>query len=214
MHGVQVYTPNSAVTARNRDRSRFASWGVLGGKAGTVSRFLRNPGTAHEEDLGVHDFIHCQPGDVIRLEGCGGGGYGSPWERDPARVLHDVRCGYVSVENARGQYGVVIEGGEVSRDATARLRAELAGRDPAVAHYDHGAGRDAFEAVWTLARYERMTHHLAGVAPIWRHFLKIKIFDALEQRLGGNVADTRPEIVDEIFAQLLKACPQLQAASA
>ncbi|WP_238140634.1 hydantoinase B/oxoprolinase family protein [Bordetella pertussis] len=67
----QVYTPNSAVTARNRDRSRFASWGVLGGKAGTVSRFLRNPGTAHEEDLGVHDFIHCQPGDVIRLEGCG-----------------------------------------------------------------------------------------------------------------------------------------------
>ncbi|CPO21795.1 hypothetical protein ACL7B0_04150 [Bordetella pertussis] len=52
------------------------------------------------------------------------------------------------------------------------------------------------------------------MAPIWRHFLKIKIFDALEQRLGGNVADTRPEIVDEIFAQLLKACPQLQAASA
>ena len=100
--------------------------GVLGGKAGTVSRFLRNPGTAHEEDLGVHDFIQCQPGDVIRLEGCGGGATARPGSAIRPGC-YDVRYGYVSVENARGRYGVVIEGGEVSRDATARLRAELAG---------------------------------------------------------------------------------------
>ncbi|CAM4269884.1 hydantoinase B/oxoprolinase family protein [Bordetella muralis] len=211
----QVFTPNSAVTARNRDRSRFASWGVLGGKAGTVSKFTRNPGTPHEEDLGVNDFIQCQPGDVIRLDGCGGGGYGSPFERDPQQVLHDVRCGYVSVGNARQQYGVVIDGDEVRRDETKALRAQLsADQAPNGAHYDYGDGRTAFESVWTPARYAKLTQHLAGVAPIWRHFLKIKIFDAVDQRVRQDASDTRPELIDEIFEQMQRAYPQLQAADA
>ncbi|MBT7758227.1 MAG: hydantoinase B/oxoprolinase family protein, partial [Rhodospirillaceae bacterium] len=38
--------PNTRVTARNRDRTRFTSWGVRGGRAGTPSTFLLNPGKA------------------------------------------------------------------------------------------------------------------------------------------------------------------------
>ena len=40
----------------------------------------------------------------------GGGGWGDPYEREPERVLRDVRDGVVSVEAARREYGVVIDG--------------------------------------------------------------------------------------------------------
>ena len=33
----RVFAPNSRVTARNRDRSRFRPWGILGGRAGAPS---------------------------------------------------------------------------------------------------------------------------------------------------------------------------------
>ena len=41
----QVFAPNTVVTARNRDRSRFAAWGIRGGDAGASSSFTRNPDT-------------------------------------------------------------------------------------------------------------------------------------------------------------------------
>jgi N-methylhydantoinase B len=40
---------------------------------------------------------------------CGGGGYGSPLERDVLRVLEDVLEGWVSLDAARDLYGVVLE---------------------------------------------------------------------------------------------------------
>ena len=47
-------------------------------------------------------------GDGFIVEVGGGGGFWSPLERDPQRVLADVRSGYVSVEAAQIEYGVVI----------------------------------------------------------------------------------------------------------
>jgi N-methylhydantoinase B len=38
----------------------------------------------------------------------GGGGYGNPFERDPRAVLEDVLNGYVSIEAAEREYGVVV----------------------------------------------------------------------------------------------------------
>jgi N-methylhydantoinase B len=56
----------------------------------------------------------------------GGGGYGSPEERDPAAVLDDVRAGLVSHDAARELYRVVVTGagGAAALDAaaTAALR--------------------------------------------------------------------------------------------
>ena len=40
---------------------------------------------------------------------CGGGGYGSPLERDPKRVLKDAREDKVRVERAREVDGVAID---------------------------------------------------------------------------------------------------------
>jgi N-methylhydantoinase B len=209
----QVFAPNTVVTARNRDRSRFASWGVLGGKAGSVSRFTRNPGTAFAEDLGVHDLVQCQPGDVIRLDGCGGGGYGSPFERVPEHVLHDVRCGYVSPANARLRYGVAIVGDELDLPATQQLRAQASVREPARAqHFDHGEGREAFEAVWTPDRYAVLNRRLAEVSPIWRHFVKLKVFDAMDRALARNDAAEGGAVVERLLKEVLDTYPQLRTA--
>ena len=89
----KVFSPGTRITARNRDRTRFRPWGILGGKAGRPSNFIRNPDTPKEEVLGNQDTLTAEPGDVIRFYGPGGGGRGNPLERDPARVLRDVERG-------------------------------------------------------------------------------------------------------------------------
>ncbi len=55
----------------------------------------------------------------------GGGGFGAPRERAPARVAADVADGLVSPEAARAVYGVALtESGDVDATATAALRDE------------------------------------------------------------------------------------------
>ena len=49
------------------------------------------------------------PGEVFSLETPGGGGLGNPLERDPERVLNDVRNGYVTQKKAREVYRVAID---------------------------------------------------------------------------------------------------------
>ena len=67
---------------------------------------------------------HIKAGDGWTLYAGGGGGFGSPKQRDPAAVAHDVRQGYVSRANARDLYGVeVTADGHVDEGGTARLRA-------------------------------------------------------------------------------------------
>ena len=62
-------------------------------------------------------------GDAFILRSGGGGGFGAPAERDPQRVAHDVRQGYVSREAARKRYGVAIrDQGGIDAAGTARLR--------------------------------------------------------------------------------------------
>ena len=63
------------------------------------------------------------PRDAIRLELPGGGGFGDPRARDPHRVLDDVRDGLITAEEARRDYGVVIDAhGQLDAAATERLR--------------------------------------------------------------------------------------------
>jgi N-methylhydantoinase B len=50
------------------------------------------------------------PGAVTRNLTNGGGGWGDPMQRDPERVRTDVRDGYVSIEAARRDYGVIVTG--------------------------------------------------------------------------------------------------------
>ncbi|MEY9536488.1 hydantoinase B/oxoprolinase family protein [Sinorhizobium fredii] len=172
----EVSAPETVVTARNRNRSIMPSWGLKGGHAGVVSRFVRNPGRSDEIDLGNTDVVRLNPGDVIRVIGPGAGGYGDPFERSASAVLRDVRRGAVSLESARCDYGVAIITDEIDADATAALRTKTR---PKPDTFTYGTERVAFEAVWTPERYDLLTRFLADVPVGWRFFLKHRIFDAV-----------------------------------
>jgi N-methylhydantoinase B len=104
------------------DRQRIPPYGLFGGKEGALGRTVVNPGTS---PVVVHGKASAEfaYGDVISFQQSGAGGYGNPFERDPALVLDDVLDDYVSVDAARTLYGVVIIGGAVDQDATRKRRA-------------------------------------------------------------------------------------------
>jgi len=95
--------------------------GLFGGMPGAKALFLKNDANADPSGL-----TFCEDGDRISFYSAGGGGYGDPLERDPTAVEQDVRLGYVSLERARTDYGVVIEPDSLRADisATEKLRAE------------------------------------------------------------------------------------------
>ncbi len=63
-------------------------------------------------------------GEIIVSVCTGGGGYGSPLEREPERVREDVAEGWITRERAREVYGVVLTAdGDVDGSATVALRA-------------------------------------------------------------------------------------------
>jgi N-methylhydantoinase B len=67
-------------------------------------------------------------GDLVETLSTTGAGYGDPLEREPELVLQDVVNGYVSIEEARDAYGVVIGDGAVNAETTAVVRETLAGK--------------------------------------------------------------------------------------
>lgn len=99
--------------------------GLFGGRSGATARFLRNADKADPSGL-----TFCDNGDTISFYSAGGGGYGDPLDRDPAAVAQDVRLGYVSLERARRDYGVIMEPDTLSVEnaATEALRAERKGK--------------------------------------------------------------------------------------
>jgi N-methylhydantoinase B len=108
-------------------------WGLRGGRSAAVAMTLvKAPGETEFHPSASQQPIWSAETEVLYLT-AGGGGWGDPLERDASRVLRDVREGYVSVERARDDYGVVLTAGAgaVDVDATAqlrrRLRAERAG---------------------------------------------------------------------------------------
>jgi N-methylhydantoinase B len=67
--------------------------------------------------------IKLKKGQKLLLQTPGGGGYGTPTERDPDAVALDVALGYVSHENAVRQYSVAINNdGTLNKKETLNLR--------------------------------------------------------------------------------------------
>jgi N-methylhydantoinase B len=120
---------DDAVLTIRTDRRDHPPYGLAGGRPGTPSLNVVNPGP-DERVLPTlpMEAVRLKRGDVFRHYTAGAGGYGDPLTRDPARVLEDVLDEKLTVEYARREYGVAIDlvAQTVDEAATARLRADLA----------------------------------------------------------------------------------------
>ena len=107
----------------------FAPFGVNGGATGGAQPLRRTQtddgrmATAAAGVSKVTDVHIRRRARSVRLETPGGGGFGDPAARAPARVVRDVRLGYVSRAAAERDYQVVLhDDGSLDSDATAKLR--------------------------------------------------------------------------------------------
>ena len=92
------------------ENSIFPTWGVNGGMGGGTSRVVMNPGTSAEKEVqAFSDDNIWSKEDLVRIYTAGGGGWGDPLEREPHLVNDDVKDGYVTLEAALRDYGVVID---------------------------------------------------------------------------------------------------------
>jgi len=92
------------------ERTICAPWGLHGGKDGLANRISigRNSGSIERFPTGKIKPTEIEKGDGFLIETAGGGGFWNPLERPAERVLSDVRSGYVSLDAAKRDYGVVI----------------------------------------------------------------------------------------------------------
>lgn len=146
-------------------------FGVLGGRPGDGGALYRVNKDGTRTFFSMIGYFRVCEGEAWVSLSTGGGGYGSPLERDPERVRDDVRDGFISLRSANAEYGVVLESVtlHVDDDATASLRKALR-RDQSsqlIAPTTPGAGnyyqqllqpgdhfeldpRPSIEAAWTL----------------------------------------------------------------
>ena len=84
------------VLSGNFERFRYPPYGLNGGEPGSLGRFqLTRNGEATVLPSKISG-VDLQRGDVVRLDTSGGGGWGPPGERDPAKTDHDIKGGYIS----------------------------------------------------------------------------------------------------------------------
>lgn len=102
---VRVLHDKTIVSARS-DRHNHGAPGAEGGMPGGKGRFVRNAGSANEEILPskVAQMVFT-PGETMRIEIPGGGGFGDPRERPVEMVAADLRDEIITEEYARAGYG-------------------------------------------------------------------------------------------------------------
>jgi len=128
----QIYTWKSlasdALFSWTSQKTKVPPQGFFKGKPGQVGRWIVRNADGDESEL-EHAIGNMELGygDVVTCLMAGGGGYGDPLLRDPDAVHQDVLRGFVSSQNARDDYGVVISGSEsyeIDGAATDVLRAD------------------------------------------------------------------------------------------
>ena len=101
--------------------------GFAGGALGRGNYGIVYYNTPKAQRVQGHFIGPVEENEIVFMQSGGGGGWGSPLDRDTKLVLEDVANDVVSVEAAREQYGVVVEpsGAKIDDVASRKLRQEL-----------------------------------------------------------------------------------------
>jgi N-methylhydantoinase B len=161
---VRVLIPSSRLSVL-AEKAVLPPFGVCGGAAGATNRFWVRRGDRPIQPSplpGKVGGFPIEPGDVVLMESSGGGGFGDPLEREPARVAADLAEGYVTPAGAERDYGVIWRAGRVDEAATRARREALRAARPRirltpVSDLDSERGR--------LVRLDEATAGRLGVGP-------------------------------------------------
>ena len=105
----RIMTDNQLFTA-SFGRNKFPAWGFAGGEDGSYNYFeFHKADGSVEGPMGIVARKVLNKNDVVRMVTCTGGGYGNPLKRNPQKVLMDVKNGYITLEQAKDDYGVIID---------------------------------------------------------------------------------------------------------
>jgi N-methylhydantoinase B len=93
------------------ERAHCAPWGLAGGLAGSSNSVSVRVNGEWKHDLPNAKLLNHRllRGDGFMLRSGGGGGFGDPRKRDPERIAHDLREGYISAEAAVQAYCAVVD---------------------------------------------------------------------------------------------------------
>lgn len=207
---VRIAEAGSAVLGRGMERFVFRPWGMQGGRPGATARVVLNPGTPGERELGKLDMFQPRPGDVVAIMTPGGGGFGDPLRRPPARVAEDVAQGFVSRSAAATEYGVVLDDAlAVDQAATEAQRARMAAERGPPKPFDFGPEREAWEEVFDDAAMCRLTAALLRLSPAARIARRQEIFGRVVPDLAQVKTRPLPEVLGDRAAARARLLAEL-----
>ena len=103
------------------DRDKYTPYGLFGGTTGQGSGLVVSVPGADEAVYTRISGVSIPAGTVLSHRTAGGGGYGDPMERESQAVLEDVLDEFITVDDARELYGVVIDPATLTVDEGATL---------------------------------------------------------------------------------------------
>ena len=91
-------------------RNKWPVWGAAGGKDGSINyfQFIDADGTVGEP-MGIVARRVMNTNDVVRMVTATGGGYGDPYKRPAEKVAMDAKNEYITVRQAKDDYGVILD---------------------------------------------------------------------------------------------------------
>ncbi|WP_333870242.1 hydantoinase B/oxoprolinase family protein [Desulforamulus putei] len=105
----RALTDNQFVTA-TFGRHKYLPWGFNGGKDGSENSFTIIKANGETDGpFGKYARYPLNKNDVVRLVTATGGGYGDPFKRPAEKVAMDVKNEFITLEQARIDYGVIID---------------------------------------------------------------------------------------------------------
>ena len=98
-------TADQAYLTYAASRTESKPWGMQGGQDGSnnYALILRHDGTSERHHMCTT--VPVAKGETIRLMTGTGGGFGDPKKRAPEKLRHDIKNGFVTLEQAEKYYG-------------------------------------------------------------------------------------------------------------